>query len=110
MAPAWYRSAEPFSAQRLASCIALISAQLSQPIRVGGGVLQRNEDSRFGVPLTGDTRWWWAGGYFASDGGAGIAGYGDGVFGDGGGLGGGGFDGGGGGFDGGGGGDGGGGF
>ena len=110
-APAWYRSAERFSAQRLASCIALISAQLSQPIRVGGGVLQRNEDSRFGVPLTGDTRWWWAGGYFASDGGAGIAGYGDGVFGDGGGLGGGGFDGGGGGFDGGGGGgDGGGGF
>ena len=98
--PAWYRSQAPFSAQRLASCIALISAQLSQPIRVGGGVLQRNEDSRFGVPLTGDTRWWWAGGYFASDGGAGIAGYGDGVFGDGGGLGGGGFDGGGGGFDG----------
>ncbi|RZS64508.1 hypothetical protein EV187_2895 [Agromyces ramosus] len=102
-APAWYRSLVPFSAARLASCITLVATELSQPVRVGGGLLRRSEDSRFGVPMIGDTKVW-GGAYFAGDGG----GPGSGGGGDGGG-GGGGFDGGGiGGFDGGGGGDGGG--
>ena len=109
--PAWYRSTAPFSADRLVSCLSIMSAQLSQPIAVGGGTLRRTEDSRFGVPMIGDTRWAWGGAYFAGDGGGWGAGFGGG---DGGAFGGdGGFDGGGGGgfggFDGGGGGDGGGG-
>ena len=104
VAPAWYRSSAPFSAERLASCIATVAAELSQPIRVGGRPLGRGHDSRFGVPMIGDSRLWGVG-YFAADGGAGAgsAGYGDGWgFGDGGGGGGGsgGFDGGGGGGDG----------
>ncbi|WP_022894798.1 hypothetical protein [Agromyces subbeticus] len=104
-APAWYRSSAPFSAERLASCIAVIAAELSQPIRVAGGMLQRGEDSRFGVPMIGDHKGW-GGGYLAG-GGNGTFGDGDGGgFGDGGGGGGfggsGGFDGGGGGGDGGG--------
>ena len=96
--PAWYRSPGQFSADRLVSCIALVAAELSQPIRVGGRALQRGDDSRFGVPLVGDTRGW-GGGYLAGDGGAG-AGYGGGGFGggDGGGGGFGGFGDGGGGF------------
>ncbi|GAA1758969.1 hypothetical protein GCM10009747_17330 [Agromyces humatus] len=93
--PTWYRSSAPFSADRLASCLGLMATRLSQPIRVGGGLLQRGEDSRFGVPLTGDTGRWFVGGYFAGDGGGGIAGSGGGGFGTGG------FDGGVGGFDGG---------
>jgi hypothetical protein len=108
--PAWYRSTAPFSADRLVSCIVVVTAELSQPIRVGGRALQRGEESRFGVPLVGDTRWWWGAGYLAGDWGGGV-GYGGGVIGGDGGFadGGGGF----GGFDGGGGfggGDGGGGF
>lgn len=103
VAPAWYRSSGPFSADRLASCIAIMSAQLAQPIHVGGRPLGRGDDSRFGVPMIGDSRSW-GGGYLAADGGAaaGPAGSGDGWgFGDGGGGGGfGGFDGGGGGGDG----------
>lgn len=109
VAPTWYRSTAPLSVDRLASCLAIIAVELVQPIGVGGGLLQRSEDSRFGVPMIADTKGW-GGGYLAG---------GDGTFGDGGGGGyggaGGGFDGdgsfgGGGGFDGGfGGGDGGGG-
>ncbi|MDR6906442.1 hypothetical protein J2X63_002128 [Agromyces sp. 3263] len=90
--PAWYRSTAPFSAERLTSCLTIVSTQLSQPIAVGGGALRRSEDSRFGVPMIGDTRWGWGGGYFAGDGGgAWASGFGGG---DGGA-----FDGGGGGFD-----------
>lgn len=96
--PTWYRSTAPLSVDRLASCLAIIAVELVQPIGVGGGLLQRTEDSRFGVPMIADTKGW-GGGYLAGgdnsmfgDGGGG--GYGDG---------GGGFDGGGGGFDGGGG-------
>ena len=87
VAPAWYRPSAPFSADGLASCIAIMSAQLAQPIRVGGRPLGRGDDSRFGVPMIGDSRSWGAG-YLAADGGAGAgsAGYGDGWgFGDGGG-------------------------
>ena len=96
--PSWYRSTAPLSVDRLASCLALIAVELVQPIGVGGGLLQRTEDSRFGVPMIADSKGW-GGGYLAG---------GDGTFGDGGGGGygdggGGGFDGGGGGFDGGGG-------
>ncbi|MEF3405494.1 hypothetical protein [Agromyces sp. CCNWLW203] len=101
IAPSWYRSTAPLTADRLASCLAIIAAELVQPIGVGGGVLQRGEHSRFGVPMLADTKGW-GGGY--------LAGGGNGTFGDGGGGGyggaGGGFDGdgsfGGGGFDGGG--------
>ncbi len=99
IAPVWYRPSAPFTADRLVSCIAILSAQLAQPIRVGGRTLGRGHDSRFGVPMIGDSRSW-GGGYLAADGGAGSGpGYGDGWgFGDGGGGGGfGGFDGGGGG-------------
>ena len=97
-APTWYRSTAPLSVDRLASCLALIAVELVQPIGVGGGLLQRTEDSRFGVPMIADSKGW-GGGYLAG---------GDGTFGDGGGGGYGdggvgGFDGGGGGFDGGGG-------
>ncbi len=105
VAPAWYRSSAPLSADRLASCITTVAAELSQPIHVGGRPLGRGDDSRFGVPMIGDTKGW-GGGYLAGDGGGGLAGhgYGDGGggFGDGGGGGFGGFDGGGGGGDGGG--------
>lgn len=99
VAPAWYRPSAPFSADGLASCITIMSTQLAQPIRVGGRPLGRSDDSRFGVPMIGDTKGW-GGGYLAGDGGGGGAGYGDGGgggFGDGGGGGFGGFDGGGGG-------------
>ena len=112
-APAWYHSSGPFTADRLASCIAIVATELAQPIRVAGGVLQRGEDSRFGVPMIGDTKGFGAGylgGYYGADGsGMGYGGGGDGGgggFGDGGGFDGGGF----GGFDGGGGGGDGGGF
>ena len=102
VAPAWYRSTGEFSADRLTSCITTIAAELSQPIRVGGSARFRGEDTRFGVPLMGDTKGW-GGGYLGGGGdGGGFGGFGDGGgggFGDGGG----GFDGGGGGFDGGGG-------
>ena len=104
-APAWYRSSVPFTADRLASCIGIVATELAQPIRVAGGVLQRGEDSRFGVPMIGDTKGWGAGylgGYYGAEGGG--SGYGGGFDGGGGGFDGGGF----GGFDGGGGGDGGG--
>jgi hypothetical protein len=86
--PAWYRSTAPFSADRLVSCIAIMTTELSQPIRVGGRALQRGDESRFGVPLVGDTRWWGAG-YLAGDWGGGVFGGGavggDGGFADGGG-------------------------
>lgn len=95
--PAGYHSAEAFTADRLVSCLTLVTADLSQPIRVGATAPWMGEDSRFGVPQVSDPRWL-AGGYLASDGGSGIAGFGDGGgaagF-DGGGFGGGGFDGGG---------------
>ena len=98
--PAWYRPSAPFTADGLVSCIAILSTQLAQPIRVGGRPLERGHDSRFGVPMIGDSRSW-GGGYLAADGGAGSAGYGygdgSGGFGDGGGGGFSGFDGGGGG-------------
>ncbi|MFE5670955.1 hypothetical protein ACFQ58_05005 [Agromyces sp. NPDC056523] len=113
--PAWYRSSAPFSAGRLVSCIALVGAQLSQPIRLGPGRAVTPE-SRFGVPMVADHKGW-GGAYFDGNGagavdgglggGGGFGGY-DGNAGyDGGGFGGGAFDGGG--FAGGGGGDGGGG-
>ncbi|MDQ0893454.1 hypothetical protein [Agromyces ramosus] len=102
-APAWYRSPAGFSADRLVSCIAVLSSELSQPIRVGGRAVWLKDDSRFGVPLIADNQGW-GGGYLGYGGGYGGA-YGDGGVG--------GFEGdgsfGGGGFDGGGGGDGGGG-
>ena len=101
VAPAWYRSTGELSADRLTSCITTIATELSQPIRVGGSARFRGEDTRFGVPLMGDTKGW-GGGYLGGDGGGfgfGGGGGGAGGFGDGGG----GFDGGGGGFDGGGG-------
>lgn len=81
VAPAWYHSPAPFSADRLASCITIMSAQLAQPIRVGGMPLGRGDNSRFGVPMIGDSRSWGIG-YLAADGGAGSAAYG---YGDGGG-------------------------
>ncbi|WP_165905994.1 hypothetical protein [Agromyces badenianii] len=102
-APAWYRSTAPLSAERLASCLVIVARELAQPIRVGGGLLQRRDDSRFGVPLLFDHRGW-GGGYLAGGGATAFGDGGGGGFGDGGG-GGGGFDGGGGfsgGFDGGG--------
>lgn len=92
-APTWYRSPEGFSADRLVSCIALLGAQLSQPIRVGGRAVWMRDDARFGVPLIADNQGW-GGGYFY-DGGGGAGGFGGGGL-DGG-FGGGGFDGGGGG-------------
>lgn len=94
--PAWYRSTDGFSADRLVSCIAVISAELSQPIRVGGRAVWMKEDSRFGVPLIADNQGW-GGGYFAYGGDGSIGGLGGGGGGGGfdGGFGGGGFDGGG---------------
>ncbi|WP_172979786.1 hypothetical protein [Agromyces agglutinans] len=104
--PSWYRTTGEFSAERLVSCLALVGSALAQPIGVGGGLLARREDSRFGVPLIDDHKGW-GGGYLA--GGSGADGGGMGGFGGDGGGGGGGYDGGGGGggfggFDGGGGG------
>ncbi|GAA1814665.1 hypothetical protein [Agromyces neolithicus] len=99
VAPAWYRSSAPLSADRLASCLAVVVAQLAQPIRVGGRPLGQGDDSRFGVPMIGDSKGW-GGGYLAGDGGGAYPGYGYGDGGGGFGDGGGGF----GGFDGGGGG------
>jgi hypothetical protein len=106
--PSWYRSSAPFSAARFTSCLTVITSELSQPIAVGGTRVPFVKDSRFGVPLMGDTKGW-GGGYlgdYGTTGGAGGGGFGGGGGPDGGGLdgGGGGF----GGFDGGGGGDGGG--
>ncbi|GAA1938757.1 hypothetical protein [Agromyces allii] len=97
----WYRTARPFSVDRFAACLAIVVAELSQPIRIGGGFLARGEDSRFGLPLMQDTKGF-GGGYLAGGepgmfGGGGADGGG---FDGGGGYGG--FDGGGGGFDGGG--------
>ncbi|MBM7505879.1 hypothetical protein ACFPER_02100 [Agromyces aurantiacus] len=100
--PPWYRSAAPFNADRLVSCLAVLTAELSQPIRVGGAPLAR-DDNRFGVPLMDDNKGF-GGGYFFGPGGDTGWGIGGGGF-DGGGYDGGGFDGGGfdgGGFDGGG--------
>jgi hypothetical protein len=108
-APAWYRSTEPFTADRLVSCLELMTADLSQPIRLGASAPWKRDGGRFGVPMGFDS-WGRFGGWYSSDGGASIAGFGDGRFEYGAGDVGGGFDGGGfGGFDGGGGGDGGGG-
>ncbi|MFF2371611.1 hypothetical protein [Agromyces sp. NPDC058110] len=96
-APDWYHATAPFSAERLASCLAVLVAELSQPIRIAGGFFARADDSRFGLPLMYDTKGF-GGGY--------LAGGEPGAWGSGGGFGsgydGGGFDGGGGGFDGGG--------
>jgi hypothetical protein len=106
-APSWYVTTVRFSAERLASCLAVIAAELTQPVRVGGR-LPGADPARAGVPLVDDRyRWYGIGGGGAGgaggagfEGGGGTGGY------DGGGFGGGGFDGGfgGGGFDGGGGG------
>ena len=103
-APAWYRSTEPFSADRLVSCLALMTTELSQPIRLGAKAPWKRDGGRFGVPV-GYDGWGRLGGWYASDGGASIAGFGDARFEHGAGDVGGGYDGGGfGGFDGGGGG------
>lgn len=98
-APFWYVTTVRFSADRLASCLAVIAAELTQDVRVGGR-LPGTDPARAGVPLVDDRyRWYGVGGYGA--GGAGFDGGGaggggmDGGFG--GGFGGGGFDGGGGG-------------
>lgn len=101
--PAWYRSTDGFSADRLVSCIAVITSELAQPIRVGGRAVWMKEDSRFGVPLIADNQGW-GGGYFAYNDGGSFSGWGGGGGGFDGGGGGGGFDGGFGGGDGGGGG------
>ena len=104
--PSWYHSTEAFSADRFVACLTLVTTELSQPISVGPKVPWTGDDSRFGVPMIGDTKGW-GGGYFAD--GSGFAAYGGGAGGGDGGGGGGFGDGGGfGGFDGGGGGDGGG--
>lgn len=104
--PSWYHSTEAFSADRFVACLTLVTTELSQPISVGPKVPWTGEDSRFGVPMIGDTKGW-GGGYFAD--GSGFTAYGGGAGGGDGGGGGGFGDGGGfGGFDGGGGGDGGG--
>jgi len=57
-APPWYRSTEPFTADRLVSCMAVLTAQLSQPIHVGAKAPWAHDDGRFGVPLVGDYRTW----------------------------------------------------
>jgi hypothetical protein len=75
-APGWYRSVTPFSADRFVSCLAVVAAELSQPIRVGGTVPWSRDDNRFGVPYIGDTKGW-GGGYLAGD--SGGWGYGGGV-------------------------------
>lgn len=101
-APAWYRSTEPFTADRLVSCLALVTTELSQPIRVGAKAPWTHDDGRFGVPLVGDYRGWSSAYYYGNGGFGGTVGPGGGGI-DGGAAGG--FDGGGfGGFDGGGGG------
>ncbi|MFC5860624.1 hypothetical protein [Agromyces flavus] len=64
--PDWYRSSAPFSSGRLVSCIALVSAQLSQPIRLGPRPVVTPE-SRFGVPMVADHRGW-GGAYFDANG------------------------------------------
>ncbi|MFC9558602.1 hypothetical protein [Agromyces sp. NPDC056965] len=76
-APTWYRSTAPLSVDRLASCLAIIAAELVQPIGVGGGLLQRTDDSRFGVPMIADTKGW-GGGYLAGGGDGGVFGDGSG--------------------------------
>ena len=84
--PSWYHSIEEFSADRFVGCLTVLTRELSQPIRVGAKAPWMGDESRFGVPMIGDTKGW-GGGYFVGDGGSGIAGYGDGVgggFGDGG--------------------------
>jgi hypothetical protein len=94
-APSWYATTVRFSADRLASCLAVIGAELAQPVRVSGHL---PGGARSGVPIVDDRyRWYGYGGY---GGGYGAGGAG---FEGGGGPGGGGMDGGfGGGFDGGG--------
>ena len=111
-APSWYRSTEPFTADRLVSCLEVLTAELSQPIRVGAKAPWTGDDGRFGVPLVGDYRGWVGAYYYGNAGWGGTPGPAGFDGGTAGGLDGGGFDGGGfGGFDGGGvGGDGGGGF
>jgi hypothetical protein len=107
-APSWYATTVRFSADRLASCLAVIGAELAQPVRVSGH-LPGAGAARSGVPLVDDRyRWYGYGGYGGGGGygagGAGFEGGGGGMDGGfGGGFDGGGF-GGGGGFDGGGGG------
>lgn len=97
VAPTWYATTVRFSADRLAACLAVIAAELAQPVRMGGR-LPWGGGARSGVPIVDDHKGW-GGGYFAGDNGSG------GFGGDGGGGGfGGGFDGGGFGGDGGGGG------
>lgn len=93
-APGWYGSPSEVTAARLASCIGVLTAALSQPIRVGGGPLARDH-GRFGVPILDDSRGW-GGGYLGGGGGGGAGGdLGDGGYGGFDGGGGGGFDGGG---------------
>lgn len=94
-APSWYATTVRFSADRLASCLAVIGAELTQPVRVSGHLPGA---ARSGVPLVDDRyRWYGYGGYGGGGYGAGGAGF------EGGGGAGGGMDGGfGGGFDGGG--------
>lgn len=104
VAPPWYRSSVPFSADRFVSCIAALTLELSQPVRVSPSLPWTGDDSRFGVPLMYDNKGV-GGGYLADGGypgGSGGFGGGGGLDGGGGGFGGGGFDGGGGGGDGGG--------
>lgn len=67
--PTWYRSPSGFTAARLRSCVAAVTAELSQPISVGGTPLAR-DDGRFGVPMVGDTKGWGAG-YLGGGGGGG---------------------------------------
>lgn len=61
IAPRWYSAPEGYRPDRVASCLALTSAALVQPITVGVG----SGDGRFGVPLTEE---YWVkqlrGGYF----------------------------------------------
>jgi hypothetical protein len=104
-APSWYVTTVRFSAERLASCLAVIAAELTQPVRVGGS-LPGTDPARAGVPLVDYRARWY--GFGVGGGGAGGAGFEGGAgydgggfggmdYGDGGGFGGGGFDGGGGG-------------
>jgi uncharacterized membrane protein YgcG len=106
VAPPWYRSSVPFSADRFVSCIAALTLELSQPVRVSPSLPWTGDDGRFGVPLMYDNKGV-GGGYLADGGypggaGSGFGGGGSGGLDGGGGFGGGGFDGGGGGGDGGG--------
>lgn len=90
--PDWYATTVRFSAARLASCLASIAGELTQPVRLSAR-LPGSGEGRSGVPLIDDHKGW-GGGYFAGDGGPGGGYAGDGGGFDGG-FGGGGFDGGG---------------